>query len=282
MSDNLGRHTSPSRPDPEEPESMPSPVRYEVDGQMQVATITLARPEKLNAMDRGTFAELESAAATAAADSRVRAVLVTGEGRAFSSGLDVAEFSGRADLDEAEAVVADLQRAISALERMPKPVVAAVNGLAVGGGLQLAIACDLRIASEDAQFAAMEMRWAIVPDLGGTERLPRLIGLGRAKELILTGRPVRAAEAERIGLVTRVVPADRLATEAAELAAGLAAGPTLALGLAKQALNEAFDRSTAEGMAAARRVQRQTFASADHAEARAAFAERRPPRFSGH
>jgi enoyl-CoA hydratase/carnithine racemase len=125
------------------------------------------------------------------------------------------------------------------------------------------------------------MRWAIVPDLGGTERLPRLIGLGRAKELILTGRPVRAAEAERIGLVTRVVPAERLATEAVDLAAGLAAGPTLALGLAKQALNEAFDRSTADGMAAARRMQRQTFASADHAEARAAFAERRPPRFSG-
>jgi enoyl-CoA hydratase/carnithine racemase len=164
---------------------------------------------------------------------------------------------------------------------MPKPVVAAVNGLAVGGGLQLAIACDLRIAGEDAQFAAMEMRWAIVPDLGGTERLPRLIGLGRAKELILTGRPVRAAEAERIGLVTRVVPVERLATEAAELAAGLAAGPTLALGLAKQALNEAFDRSTTNGMEAARRMQRRTFASADHAEARAAFAERRPPRFSG-
>lgn len=261
---------------------MPSPVRYEADGQTQVATITLARPHKLNAMDRQTFAELEAAAATAAADVRVRAVLVTGEGRAFSSGLDVAEFSGRADLDEAEAIVAELQRAVVAIERLPKPVVAAVNGLAVGGGLQLAIACDLRIASEDAEFAAMEMRWAIVPDLGGTERLPRLIGLGRAKELILTGRPVRAAEAERIGLVGRVVPADRLATEAAELAGGLAAGPTLALGLAKQALNEAFDRSTAEGMAAARRMQRQTFASADHAEARAAFAERRPPRFSGH
>src|SRR5262245_47673207 len=145
---------------------MPSRVRYQVDG--QVATITLARPEKLNAMDRRSFAELEQAAADAAEDPRVRALLVTGEGRAFSSGLDVAEFSGRADLDEAEAVVAELQRAISALERMPKPVVAAVNGLAVGGGLQLAIACDLRIASEDAQFAAMEMRWAIVPDLGGT------------------------------------------------------------------------------------------------------------------
>lgn len=255
-------------------------VRYEVDG--SVAMITLARPEKLNAMDRLTFQELEQAAMAAAADQRVRAVLVTGEGRAFSSGLDVAEFGGRTDLDEAELVVAELQRAISALEQMPKPVVAAVNGLAVGGGLQLAIACDLRIASEDAEFASMEMRWAIVPDLGGTERLPRLVGLGRAKELILTGRPVRAAEAERIGLVNRVVPADRLATEAWELAAGLAGGPTLAIGLAKQALNEAFERSTGEGMAAAKRMQRRTFASADHAEARAAFAERRPPRFSGH
>jgi enoyl-CoA hydratase/carnithine racemase len=127
----------------------------------------------------------------------------------------------------------------------------------------------------------MEMRWAIVPDLGGTERLPRLIGLGRAKEMILTGRPVMAPEAERIGLVSRVVPADRLAVEAAELAGGLAAGPTLALGLAKQALNESFERSTEDGMDAARRMQRRTFASADHAEARTAFAERRPPRFSG-
>ncbi len=258
---------------------MPARIRYEV--QDQVARITLARPDKLNAMDRQAFRELEQAAARAAADPEVRSVLVTGEGRAFSSGLDVAEFAAARDLDHAEALVAELQRAVAALERMPKPVVAAVNGLAMGGGLQLAIACDLRLASEQAQFAALEMRWAIVPDLGGTERLPRLIGLGRAKEMILTGRPVMAAEAERIGLVSRVVAAERLAGEAAELAAGLAAGPTLALGLAKQALNEAFERSTADGMAAAKRAQRRTFASADHAEARAAFAERRPPRFSG-
>jgi enoyl-CoA hydratase/carnithine racemase len=160
-------------------------------------------------------------------------------------------------------------------------VVAAVNGLAVGGGLQLAIACDLRLASDRAEFASLEMRWAIVPDLGGTERLPRLVGLGRAKELIFTGRQVGAQEALRIGLVNRVVPDQDLATEAAELAGGLAAGPTLALGLAKQALNESFERSTAAGMAAVRRAQRRTFASADHAEARAAFAERRPPRFAG-
>ncbi len=259
---------------------MSARVRYEVQG--QVATITLARPEKLNAMDRRTFHELEQAAARAAAAPEVRAVLVTGEGRAFSSGLDVTEFGSAPDPDEAERVVAELQRAVSALERMPKPVVAAVNGLAVGGGLQLAIACDLRLAAEDAQFAALEMRWAIVPDLGGTERLPRIVGLGRAKEMIFTGRPVMAEEAERIGLVNRVVPVHRLAGEAAELAGGLAAGPTLALGLAKRALNEAFERSTVEGMAAAKQVQRRTFASADHAEARAAFAERRPPRFSGH
>jgi enoyl-CoA hydratase/carnithine racemase len=258
---------------------MPPHVRYEVAG--QVATITLDRPEKLNAMDRQMFGELEQAAASAGADPAVRAVVVTGTGRAFSSGLDVAEFAAMGDPAAAERVVADVQRAISAFELLPKPVVAAVNGLAFGGGLQLAIACDLRLASERAEFASMEMRWAIVPDLGGTERLPRLVGLGRAKELIFTGRQVGADEALRIGLVNRVVPGRDLATEAAELAGGLAAGPTLALGLAKQALNEAFERSTAEGMEAARLAQRATFASADHAEARAAFAERRPPRFGG-
>jgi enoyl-CoA hydratase/carnithine racemase len=258
---------------------MPAHVRYEVAG--QVATITLDRPEKLNAMDRQMFADLEAAAARAGGDPAVRAVVVTGAGRAFSSGLDVAEFAAMGDPAAAARVLADVQRAISAFELLPKPVVAAVNGLAFGGGLQLAIACDLRLASERAEFASMEMRWAIVPDLGATERLPRLIGLGRAKELIFTGRQVGAAEAQRIGLVNRVVPEPDLATEAAELAGGLAAGPTLALGLAKQALNEAFERSTAQGMEAAGRAQRRTFASADHAEARAAFAERRPPRFSG-
>jgi enoyl-CoA hydratase/carnithine racemase len=258
---------------------MPSHVRYQLTG--QVATITLDRPEKLNAMDRRMFGELEAAAASAADDPAVRAVVVTGAGRAFSSGLDVAEFAAMSDPAAAERVVADIQRAISAFELLPKPVVAAVNGLAFGGGLQLAIACDLRLASDRAGFASMEMRWAIVPDLGGTERLPRLVGLGRAKELIFTGRPVGADEAVRIGLVNRVVPAHDLATEAAELAGGLASGPTLALGLAKQALNEAFERSAADGLEAARRAQRRTFASSDHAEAKAAFAERRPPRFGG-
>jgi enoyl-CoA hydratase/carnithine racemase len=258
---------------------MPPRVRYQLAG--QVATITLDRPEKLNAMDRRMFGELEAAAARAADDPAVRALVVTGAGRAFSSGLDVAEFAAMSDPAAAERVVTDIQRAISAFELLPKPVVAAVNGLAFGGGLQLAIACDLRIASERAEFASMEMRWAIVPDLGGTERLPRLVGLGRAKELIVTGRPVGADEALRIGLVNRVVPAHDLATEAAELAGGLASGPTLALGLAKQALNEAFERSAADGLEAARRAQRRTFASSDHAEAKAAFAERRSPRFGG-
>ena len=254
-------------------------VMYDIDG--QVATITLQRPDKLNALDRQAFAELEQAAAQAAGDPGVRAVLVTGAGRAFSSGLDVAEFGGMADAGDAERVIGDLQRAISAFELMAKPVVAAVNGLAAGAGLQLAIACDLRVAAEQAEFATWEMRWAIVPDLGGTERLPRLVGLGRAKELIFTGRQVGAAEAERIGLVNQVVAGGDLAGAAGDLAAGLAAGPTLAIGLAKQALNEAFERSTAAGMAAAKRAQRLTFASADHAEARAAFAERRPPKFTG-
>jgi enoyl-CoA hydratase/carnithine racemase len=254
-------------------------VLYQVED--RVATVTMSRPDKLNAMDRRTFEELGRAAARAAADPDVGAVVVTGAGRAFSSGLDLAEFAGMAELDHAEQVIGELQRAIGAFELLPKPVVAAVNGLAVGGGLQLAIACDLRLAAASAQFASWEMRWAIVPDLGGTERLPRLIGLGRAKELVFTGRQVGAAEAERIGLVNRVVPDADLALAAGELAAGLASGPTLALGMAKQLLNEAFDRGVSEGLGAARRAQRLTLASADHREARAAFAERRPPRFSG-
>jgi enoyl-CoA hydratase/carnithine racemase len=254
-------------------------VLYQVED--RVATVTMSLPDKLNAMDRQTFEELRRAAARAAEDPDVGAVVVTGAGRAFSSGLDLAEFAGMAEVDHADTVIGELQRAIGAFELLPKPVVAAVNGLAVGGGLQLAIACDLRLAAASAQFASWEMRWAIVPDLGGTERLPRLIGLGRAKELVFTGRQVGAAEAEQIGLVNRVVPDADLALAAAELAAGLASGPTLALGMAKQLLNEAFDRGVSEGLSAARRAQRLTLASADHREARAAFAERRPPRFSG-
>lgn len=254
-------------------------VLYQVED--RVATVTMSRPEKLNAMDRQTFEELRRAAARAAEDEDVGAVLVTGAGRAFSSGLDLAEFAGMAEGDHAEEVIGELQRAIGAFELLPKPVIAAVNGLAVGGGLQLAIACDLRLAAASAQFASWEMRWAIVPDLGGTERLPRLIGLGRAKELVFTGRQVSAAEAEQIGLVNRVVPDADLALAAAELAAGLASGPTLALGMAKQLLNESFDRRVSEGLSAARQAQRVTLASADHREARAAFAERRPPRFRG-
>jgi enoyl-CoA hydratase/carnithine racemase len=260
---------------------MPDPDRVVYRVHDRVATVTLSRPDKLNAMDRRTFAELHRAATRAAEDPEVGAVVVTGAGRAFSSGLDLAEFAGMAEVDHAEEVVGELQRAISAFDLLPKPVVAAVNGLAVGGGLQLAIACDLRLAATSAEFASWEMRWAIVPDLGGTERLPRLIGLGRAKELVFTGRQIGALEAERIGLVTRVVPDADLAQAATDLAAGLASGPTLALGMAKQLLNEAFDRRVSEGLTAARQAQRLTLASADHAEARAAFAERRPPRFTG-
>jgi enoyl-CoA hydratase/carnithine racemase len=260
---------------------MPDPDRVVYRVKDRVATVTLSRPSKLNAMDRQTFAELRRAAARAAEDPEVGAVVVTGAGRAFSSGLDLAEFSNMAQVDDGEEVVGELQRAISAFELLPKPVIAAVNGLAVGGGLQLAIACDLRVAAASAVFASWEMRWAIVPDLGGTERLPRLIGLGRAKELVFTGRQLNAHEAERIGLVNRVVPDAELAQAVTDLAAGLASGPTLALGMAKQLLNEAFDRRVSDGLTAARRAQRLTLASTDHAEARAAFIEHRPPRFTG-
>jgi enoyl-CoA hydratase/carnithine racemase len=208
-----------------------------------VAVVRLDHP-KVNALSAAVLAELE-AVAVALADDPPGAVVVTGGDRIFAAGADVTEFGGP---DEARTVSGNFRRATDALVALPRPVIAAVAGYALGGGCELALACDLRVASERAKFGQPEILLGIVPGGGGTQRLARLVGPARAKDLILTGRQVDAAEALQIGLVDRVVPHDEVNDRAIELAAQLARGPLVALGLAKQAIDQGLEVTLAEGL----------------------------------
>jgi len=255
-------------------------VRYEVaDG---VAIVTLNRPEVLNAMDRDVFFGLREAAGRAGEDPAVRALVLTGEGRAFSSGLDTSLFATGIDGggNPLSLDIAALQSCFSAYEEIGVPTIAAIRGPALGGGIQLAAACDLRVAGDDAELAVYEIRWGIIPDLGGTQRLPRLIGLGRAKELVLTGRRVGAVEALAWGLVNRVVPADQVLDEAIGWARELAAGPPLALSAAKRLATSAFDVPVSGGLEREAMINRRLLASDDFREAVVARFEKRAPRFN--
>lgn len=251
-------------------------VRYEVDA--GVALVTLSRPEVLNAMDWDVFVGLRDAAARAEHDPNVRAVVLAGEGRAFSSGLDTSLFASGSG-DPLSIDISALQASFTAYEVMSKPTIAAVGGLAVGGGLQLAIACDLRVAADDAEFSAYEVRWGIIPDLGGTQRLPRLVGLGRAKEMVMTARRIPAREALAWGLVNRIVPRGEVLKEALAWGAELAAGPPLAIGAAKRLAGAAFDAPLAVGLEREAMVQRRLLGSSDFREAVAATFEKRRPAY---
>jgi len=253
-------------------------VRYEVDG--AVALVTIARPEVLNAMDQDVFFGLKEAAERAERDAEVRAVVLKGDGRAFSSGLDTSLFAaGIGGGSPLTLDIAALQRCFSVYETIGKPTIAAVGGLCLGGGIQLAAACDLRVAAEDAELAVYEIRWGIIPDLGGTQRLPRLIGLGRAKELVMTGRKVGAAEALAWGLVNRVVPRDRLEEETLTWARELAAGPPLAVAAAKRLAGSALDMPVSAGLEREVAVNRRLLATEDFREAVTARFEKRQPSF---
>ncbi|HEX9695473.1 MAG TPA: enoyl-CoA hydratase/isomerase family protein [Actinomycetota bacterium] len=255
-------------------------VLYTVDN--RVAVVTLNRADRLNAMDADVFRLLTEHGRRAAADPKVRAVLVRGEGRSFSSGLDISLFGKQASEGGVPQIdIGALQRAFTVYEECPKPTVAALHGHVLGGALQLAIACDLRIAATDAVLSAAEVRWGIIPDLGATQRLPRLIGLGRAKEMVLTGRNVTAEEADRWGLVNRTCEPASLRDEAMALAASLAAGPPLALEAAKRLTGSALDRSVADGLNREAEAQRTLLASADFREAVTAGFEKRAPAYQG-
>jgi enoyl-CoA hydratase/carnithine racemase len=256
---------------------MSDKVRYEVSG--SVATVTIARPDVRNAMDMDVFAGLYEVGARAGADPAVRAVVVAGEGPNFSSGIDTTVFTSGNNGSPSDIDIGRLQSSFTIFEQILKPTIAAVAGPTFGAGLQLAIACDFRVAANDVQLSVMEVRWGILPDLGATQRLPRLIGLGRAKELAMTARRVGADEALQIGLVNKVVPEGGHVHAATEWAKELAAGPPLALAAIKRLMNGAFDAPVTSGLDREATAQRRILASSDFIEAVTARVQKRDPHF---
>ena len=251
-------------------------VRLEIEG--AVATIRLDRPPA-NALARAVSEELSEAARAVAEDAMVRAVVVWGGERIFAAGADI---KAMVDFGPAEIApdVGALERACRDLESVPVPVIAAINGFALGGGCEVAIACDVRIVAEDAQLGLPEIGLGIIPGAGGTQRLPRLIGLGRARDLILSGRLVPAAEALQIGLVDRVVPAAEVLTTALVEARRFASGPTRAYAAAKRALSASGGELQA-GLEVEREVFVPLFETQDQEEGMRAFLDKRDPRFEG-
>ncbi len=250
----------------------------------RVGTLTLNRPEKLNAFIGEMRTEIAEGIETLAADQDVRAVIITGAGRAFCAGADVGYLTHLIEtqaIDEATALVEAGRRVAGAIRRMPKPVIAAVNGPAAGGGANLALSCDLRLASETASIGQTFNRIGLHPDWGGSYAVPRLVGPARAAELFFFAEMIPAAECERIGLVNRVVPAAELMPLAREWALELARKPVLPLRLAKAAVQRSLSSSFEEMLDYEIAAQKACFESADAIEGVRAFVEKRPPSFGG-
>ena len=244
-----------------------------------VAILTFNRPEKLNAMNRQVVTEFHQALDALAGDAGVRAVILTGAGeKAFVAGADIAEFTPMTPV-AAVQFAKDLEAAFQKIARMPKPVLAAVNGFCLGGGCELAMACDFIYAAENARFGQPEINLGIIPGSGGTQRLPRLVGKARAKELIYTGDMIDAQEALRIGLVNRVLPLAELLPAAKATAAKMAAKSGVVLGLAKAAIEEGTATDLMSGLALEAKAFGLTFSTEDKREGVAAFLEKRKPIF---
>jgi len=247
----------------------------------RIATITINRPDKLNALNDATIAELDEAIGEVIRRKDVGGAIVTGTGaKAFVAGADIAELATQGSLDgRARAMVG--QRTFSRFEQSPKPVIAAINGFALGGGLELALACHIRIASDNAKMGLPEVKLGIAPGYGGTQRLPRLIGKGRALQLMLTAEMTDAAEAHRIGLVNKVVPAAELiATAEAMMKQILANGP-IAVGFCIEAVNRGLDTTLEEGLVIEANHFGLIATTLDMREGMSAFLEKRPAAFKG-
>ena len=244
-----------------------------------VAIVRVNRPDVRNAVNRQVQAELRAVLDWARAADRVGALVITGVGdKAFIAGADITQLR---DYTIATGLESSMQRLYDEIEAFEKPTIAAVNGFALGGGCELAMACDIRIASQRARFGLPETMLGVLPAAGGTQRLARLVGVGRAIELILTGRLVDAAEAGAIGLVTSVVEPDQLVDAAVAKAAAILARGPLAIRLAKLVIRAGLDADQRTGLVVERLAQSVLYATADKAEGTAAFMEKRPPAFTG-
>jgi enoyl-CoA hydratase len=261
---------------------MPETIGVERDGTDQaVAIVTLNRPHALNALNRAMLNELDRATAELAADERVRAVVLTGAGdKAFAAGADIKELAEHTATEGREFSLAG-QRLFDRIENLGKPVIAAINGFALGGGCELAMACTLRIAADTAKLGQPEINLGLIPGYAGSQRLARLVGKGRALEMMLTGAPISAADAERAGLVNHVVPAATLMTEARALADRLARNAPIATRYILDAVNRGLEMSTAEASVLEATLFGLAMATEDMREGTAAFLEKRKPTFKG-
>ncbi|OLN30937.1 enoyl-CoA hydratase/isomerase family protein [Desulfosporosinus metallidurans] len=245
-----------------------------------IAILTLNRPAVLNALNDQVFNELADAASTLTADPSVRVVIITGGEKVFAAGADIGQMASATAVDVTTSDKPS-HRAFQLIENMPKPVIAAIAGYALGGGCELTLVADVRIAADNAQFGLPEIKLGILPGAGGTQRLPRLIGSGRAKELIFSGDFIKAEEALRIGLVNKVVPADQLFDEAKKMAKRFAARGAVALRMAKSSVNEGLRMDLEAGLQYEHKCFSLLFATEDQKEGMKAFLEKRPAKFQG-
>ena len=243
----------------------------------RVGVITLNRPKALNALSSPLVAELNQVLEQFEADSGIGAIIITGSEKAFAAGADIKEMASKTYVD---AYLEDFISSWERITRVRKPIIAAVSGFALGGGCELAMMCDFIIAAETAKFGQPEINLGVMPGAGGTQRLTRFVGKSKAMDLCLTGRMMDAQEAERCGLVSRLVPADKLMEEALGAAQSIASKSLLAAMMTKESVNRAFETTLAEGVRFERRVFHAMFATQDQKEGMAAFVEKRPAKFT--
>jgi enoyl-CoA hydratase len=243
----------------------------------RVGLVTLNRPKQMNALNDALMTELGQALLELDADESIGAVVLTGNDKAFAAGADIGAMAGWSYMDVYKSEY--ITRNWEALKRVRKPVIAAVAGYALGGGCEIALSCDIVVAAETAKFGQPEIKIGAIPGAGGTQRLPRAVGKAKAMDMILTGRMMDAREAERAGLVSRVVPADKLLDEALAVASAICefSGPSVMM--AKEAVNRAYETPLAEGILFERRLFHSLFATEDQKEGMRAFVEKRKPSF---